>query len=242
MIPAKNSMTTCDLLDQVVIVQKGSRALWVTGLLELTLENVNNDLFATSLNHSKPEIFWSFSVFYCFGLQWLNDYEHFANFNKFIWLQCICWNLVSNEIMYNQTTPPFFIHFSLLKPNFSTDSKICCQPLLCALAFGWVRNRRPVIASELHTRGLCGWYIYSDRLVGMSSIIDNCWAYTAIFSSLGRLMSVFISYSTVSSHGNLLEFHIFETRSFYQIWSKLANSFKSCEGGDENWQAGSASV
>lgn len=242
MDPAKKGMITCALLDQVVIVRKGSGALWDTGLLELTVENINNNLFATLLNHSKPNLFWSFTVFCCFGLQWGNDYKDFAKFNKFVWLQCTCWSLVSNGIVSSQTTAHFCIYFSLLKPSFCTDSQVHRQPFLCSLACGWVRNRRPVIASELHASGLCGWYIHNDRLAGMSSIIDNWWAYTAIFASLGRLMSVFISYSTVSSHGNLLELHIYETRSFCQIWSKLANSFKSYEGGDENWQAGSASV
>lgn len=134
------------------------------------------------------------------------------------------------------------IHSSLLKPSFSSDFKTHRQALLGSVACGWVRNRRPVIASALHTSGLCGWYIHNDRLAGMSNVIDNCWAYTSIFSSLGRLMSVFISYSTVSSHGNLWELRIFQTRSFCQIWSKLANQFRSYEGGDGNWQAGSASV
>lgn len=235
-------MITCGLLVQAVIVRKDSRALWDTGLLELTLENINSNLFATLLNHRKPDFSDLFLFFIVLDYSGLYDYKHFANFNKLIWLQCVCWSLVSNEIMSNQSTAPFFIHFSLLKPSFSTDSKIYRQPLLCSLACGWVRNRRPVIASELRASGLCGWYIHNDLLAGTSSIIDNYWAYTAIFSSLGRLMSVFISYSVVSSYGNLLELHIFETRSFCQIWSKLANSFKSYEGGDENWQDGSTSV
>lgn len=163
-------------------------------------------------------------------------------FNTFIWLQCIYWSSVSNEILSQQNTAPCFIFLSLLKSGFWADCKTHRQALLCSPARGWLRNRRPVIASKLHASGLCGWYIHNDQLAGMSSIIDDCWAYTAIFSSLGRLMSLFISYSTVSSHGNLLELHIFETRSFCQIWLKLANSFKSYEGEDENWQAGSASV
>lgn len=68
MDPAKKGMITCGLLDQVVIVRKGSRALWDTSLLDLTVENINNTLFATLLNHSKPKVFLSFTVFYCFGL------------------------------------------------------------------------------------------------------------------------------------------------------------------------------
>lgn len=75
--------------------------------------------------------------------------------------------------MCNQTTGPFFTHFSLLKPSFSTNSKLHAQALLCSLACGWMRNRRPVISSELHASRLCSWYIDNDHwLAGISSIID----------------------------------------------------------------------
>lgn len=152
-----------------------------------------------------------------------------------IWLQLINVRLVPNSILSTRAADPFFVSFSLLKPSFCTDSWMYLQTIPLFPCW-WEAEDLWLLLS-----GLCGWYIQNDQLAGMSSITDNCWVYTAIFSSLRRLTSVFFSYSSVSSRGNL-ELGIFETRSFCQIWSKLANSFKSYEGGDENWQAGSTSV